>query len=502
MTDTRNDYLTDDTPTKRRVFWALLIFGVSMPVIFFAVLNFSDVPLRISEETTIITEPFFPNSQRLDYYAVLQGRFAPADPRKNGFRMVVQAVGSEPFECGRGFAWESICQQLGLNPLDPPTMPEYGKAVAILKQLHNDPSTKYYRQYQEDCAKNLWTPEQYSKMDEFINEISPLLDLLGEAVRKESWFVPGVNPAPGINDYGGDVLLPCHGGNWSMLQQLLIRANRSIRDGQFEPAWHDIISAMRMGCFLQDGMYWTQVMPGYYYGSLAFDAAERLLQHLDLSEDQLRQCIEDIKRLPKKTITVEDMAMCHHYWNLGMVDFYANAPLSKRKRLKNNVPKWSNDVLGVNWNLVVRTVNDYHDQKQQIYSQNLPPADMQREIDKIENKFRGRYSCGMIPLVASIDARSKHIALEFCWNFPFVEMERDAKASQARRQLLLIAFALEIEKRKRGQYPATLDFLAERYTPEELTNPFSGGPFEYQPNADGNAYRLFSLEGGQGFEMN
>ena len=490
MTDTQDRHQVDPK-TQRRLFWGLLIFAFSLFVMFCVVPNFVDVPLRVSEETTVITEPFFPGSTRLDYMAVLRQRFGPDDPHENGFRMVVQAVGSEPMERGYG-SWDQICQQLDINFHDPPTMPEYSKSRAILEQ--DDSTAKYARQYIENCAKDIWTQDQYQYMDEYINEISPVLDLLGEAVRQKSYFVPGVN-----HDDNDDVLLPCKSCHDSMLQQILIRANRSIRDNQFEAAWHDIVSAMRLGCHLRNDLFIVAVSGGNYYGMFAFDAAERLLERFELSEEQLRQCIEDVRQLPKKTTSVEEMAMCHHYASLGRVGFYANAPRSDLKKLKSGVPEWSHEYLGVDWNLVARIVNDYHDQKRQIYSRNLSPADMQTEIDNLEKKIKARYTSGGIPLFLSRNARSKHISLEFCFDFPFVAMEKFTKTAQARQQLLIFAFELEIEKRNSGRYPATLDFLRDRYTPEELTDPFTDDPYEYNPNTDG--YRLFTLEGGVGIEI-
>ena len=207
-----------DKTTQRRVFWALLIFALSMLVVFFVVPNFVDVPLRISEKTTLITEPFFPKSQRLDYTTVLLKRFGPYDPHKNGFRMMVQAVGGEPMERATGDLWAGICRQLDLNPHDPPTMPGYAKAWAILEQ--GESPVKWYIQLDE-CAKDLWTQVQYPYMNDYLDEISPVLDLLREAVRKEYYFMPQV-----AHTDESFVLLPCHSSNKSFGDGLLARANR------------------------------------------------------------------------------------------------------------------------------------------------------------------------------------------------------------------------------------------------------------------------------------
>ncbi|MCL2117639.1 MAG: hypothetical protein FWH27_04330 [Planctomycetaceae bacterium] len=484
MTHTQENHSADLT-TQRRLFWALLLFGVTLFVLFFVVPNFLDVPLRVSKETTLITEPFCPNSQRLDYLAVLQERFAPADPHENGFRMVVQAVGSEPMERASGRTWESICQQLDLNPHDPPTMPGYSKAWAILEQ--GDSPVRGDVQL-DACVKDLWTQEQYPDMDEYLDEISPVLDLMREAVRKDFYFMPQVAHV----DWNY-ALLPCHACNRGFGQGLLARAIRSIRDGQSGAAWQDIDSAMRLGCHLQNGIFRYEWPLGQSILSNAFTAIERLLERCELSEEQLRQCIEDVKQHPKKTVTVEDMALCEQYAVLGAVGYYSNAPRSERKGWKSDIPEWGDKYFGVNWNLVARIVNDSYDQKLQIYRRNLPPADMQRELDNLKDDFKTRCFSGAIVRIASRDARSRQIAFfEFCWETPFVEYDTHIKTGQVRCQLLILAFELEIEKLNNGRYPASLDVLNGRHTPEELTDPFSGGPFEYQPTAEGDGYQLFS----------
>jgi hypothetical protein len=486
---------TADKTTQRRVFWALLIFTLSIFVFFFVVPNFVDVPLRISEETTLITEPFFPDSQRLDYVSVLQKRFGPDDPHKNGFRMVVQAVGGEPMERASGYTWESICRQLDLNPLDPPTMPRYSKAWTILEQ--GESPVKYYIQL-EKCATDLWTQEQFPFMNDYLDEVSPVLDLLREAVCKEYYFMPQVTRT----DYGY-AFLPCHGSNHEFGNGLSARANRSIRDGQFEAAWRDIIAALRLSSHLQNDMYILSME--LLRQPFAFSAAERLLERSELSEEQLRQCIEDIKQLPKRTVSIEDLAMCQRYTQLGAISFYSNAPRLARKELlsdlKCDIPGWGSEVFGFNWNLVARILNEYYDRQMQIYRRNLSDADLEREIDSLVKDYEAKYSFGTIPLVTLRDARSGYIAHKLAWVLPLVELGKHVKADRVRHQLLIFAFELEIEKRNNGRYPATLDFLNDRYTPEELTDPFNGEPFEYQPNADGNGYRLFSIEAGAGIAV-
>ena len=82
-------------------------------------------PLRISKETTYITEPLTSDGQYVDYFAALQQEFHPPEMQTddNGYRVVFRALGDFSNET-RDFTWlQKRYEVLGLDAInDKPTM--------------------------------------------------------------------------------------------------------------------------------------------------------------------------------------------------------------------------------------------------------------------------------------------------------------------------------------------------------------------------------------------
>ena len=79
------------------------------------------VLLRVSPETTVVTEPLLPCGTAIDFFAVLdQICSAGADAEDNAFREIVRLVGRSIFSSISNEKWSILCEKLGLNPDDPP----------------------------------------------------------------------------------------------------------------------------------------------------------------------------------------------------------------------------------------------------------------------------------------------------------------------------------------------------------------------------------------------
>jgi hypothetical protein len=92
-------------------------------------------PLRISPETTYITEPLMADGKRIDYYRAMEERFYPPEINTddNGYRLLVQAFGENAWKretneptIGELLASDlsqQIYEKLGLDPNEKPDMP-------------------------------------------------------------------------------------------------------------------------------------------------------------------------------------------------------------------------------------------------------------------------------------------------------------------------------------------------------------------------------------------
>jgi hypothetical protein len=95
-----------------------LVVGLGLVAVLFAVIfkvmYLDDVPLRISRETTIITEPLAADG-RVDYVAAAEaGRYPPEMATdENGFRLIIQGLGPSSQQSAE--ISQQIYEKLGLD---------------------------------------------------------------------------------------------------------------------------------------------------------------------------------------------------------------------------------------------------------------------------------------------------------------------------------------------------------------------------------------------------
>ena len=93
-------------------------------------------PLKISKETTYITEPLTSDGTRVDYFAALEKELYPPEMKTddNGYRLIVRALGDasrRKDESGREARSAQVYEKLGLDPAIKPTM-TYHRNVRLL----------------------------------------------------------------------------------------------------------------------------------------------------------------------------------------------------------------------------------------------------------------------------------------------------------------------------------------------------------------------------------
>ncbi len=86
-----------EVPKKRwlkRVFYAVLLVCVLF-LFYVPTMLFTDIPPRISKETTYLTEPLTADGKRIDYFLAMEQRRYPPQMRTddNGARLIAQAFG-------------------------------------------------------------------------------------------------------------------------------------------------------------------------------------------------------------------------------------------------------------------------------------------------------------------------------------------------------------------------------------------------------------------------
>ncbi len=162
---------------------------VLLLVLLFVYWNFLRTPaLRISRETTHITEPLTSDGEYVDYFLALEQLLYPPEMQTddNGYRMVVGALGiAEEGSSDRSAARRTqVYEKLGLEPASQPTL-NYVEPYEFL----NDYGKREGLQAEEigDLWQRLsqpWTLQDLPMLEPWLDQNSAALDLLGEAVRK------------------------------------------------------------------------------------------------------------------------------------------------------------------------------------------------------------------------------------------------------------------------------------------------------------------------------
>ena len=91
----------DADPVKRRKsLWRMLLIYGSVLLVMAGVMVwaslFRSVPLKISKQTTYITEPLTEDGKRVDYFKAIEQEYYKPEMTtdENGYRLIVRAIGS------------------------------------------------------------------------------------------------------------------------------------------------------------------------------------------------------------------------------------------------------------------------------------------------------------------------------------------------------------------------------------------------------------------------
>ena len=280
------------------------------------------VPLRISEATTIVTEPLQPDGESIDFYAVLdQLCSANADSEENGFREIVKLVGRSIFDISDG-RWIIFCKKLNLNPDDPPQF-HYLRLGDFLKDAVDDKSQ--VRQIYDALYSAFDTPKEVSTenlelLKRWSEEMEPAVSAVAEALKKPIYVIPAMGKWSDDNDfleeYGLDeddfdfpYFIPGILAQREILRMFSYRRSyRKLKNDTEYGAenWNDALSMFRVARHTgqQPDALETAV---HLEGAAAFQATETLkTQNFDA--DKLRQCLADLESLP-------DLLNLTAYWD-------------------------------------------------------------------------------------------------------------------------------------------------------------------------------------------
>ncbi len=362
-------------------------------------------PLRISTETTYITEPLTPDGRHVDYFAAIQQRIRPdnAATDDNGFRLLVQHLGKSPDSSVEHF--EMLCNKLGLaaDAIRPDMVMEdpYDFLVAYIDSeewdalLGDELQEKSAWEQREALIERLhraWTLDDLPMMDDWLRTNGPVLDLIGRAVKKPLFYIPLVRRSE--DELLLLILLPEFHWMRSLARSLSARANYRIGMGDIDGAIDDIIACKRLGQHI--GHHGSTVI--YRAGIALEGTADAIgiagsLKHQP-TDKQLRRLIEQTEKLPPP-IDLDLRFLIERFVALDIIQSLASGKRSASEELGLDGSAIGYVMaLAYDWNVVARRFNQHFDAM--VATGDDPPTESPNPLVLVSRRGRSRLLADML----------------------------------------------------------------------------------------------------------
>ncbi len=530
---------------KRR--WILLAV-LLIPIGLFSLRWLPDPPIEISKETTFITEPL--GSDGLpDYFEYLrQKKRAGVTPENNAAVVLMQVVGPESIDKAIRPAWfaelgieslpeegeyyvgpwegpyrtagekwaEEILRSSGWTEeklsadeeafLDfmVPQVEEFIDSIAGKRPpdkrsaLEQEADSEYY-----DICDNAmaypWTSEPVPPLAKWARENQKSLDLAREATLRPTFYSPFVRAGqPPLLKLPFSMVGECQ----SLSRGFATRSMWHAGEGRFAEAQQDIFAIHRLARSVgRQPARLIDLLIAITIDSTACRSHMHLVSLPGVDRELLQRSLDELQSLRRWTTLAEtadeferlqaiDAAQSLRHERGSLVDLVESLNIFRKKdAVKSPLGRGS-----VDWNIVMRRINEGFDKKIAVIESGDPSV-----VDKADADFKELLASEEARLVVrswvSREARSELLSLMIQSVFyfsPSVIMN-----SQASMNLTLdvatVATALAIYQVDHGEYPESLDSLSPEILDEVPQDVFAAAPLEYQRRADG--YLLYSVGG-------
>ena len=327
---------------------------------------FRTPPLKISKETTYITEPLTSDGRRVDYFAALEKLLYSPEMKteSNGYRLIVRALGDVTADGLEEARSAQVYQKLGLDPDIEPTLTyietcrflrEYCAAKGLDEKQANALDEKVFAP---------WTLDDLPMMEPWLEENGPVLDLVGEAVRKPVFCFPLFRPGEETTLVEampfGDIQRMR-----SFTRMLQARAHYRIGTGDIDGAIDDLGTCERLGRHMQrQGTVITRLV-GIAIESIAASVGVAAIRESQPTEEQLQRLVDEHHTLPPLP-NMDRMRLVDRYYTLDSLQAMAVSEAS----LAGLFSVWASidefkpgfaSYISIDWNIVMRRVNAQYD---------------------------------------------------------------------------------------------------------------------------------------------
>ena len=382
--------------------------------------NTHSVPMRVSPETTYITEPRTPDGKHVDYVAAFKQRLYPPAiaTDDNGYRLVFQHLhGAGNSRDLPPKTLRYLCDELGLDPNVKPDLtyrdiyafidhvlknePEFLEDIvreireekeeeekrspevsAMMKSLfpnvRNEPGTVYSFEILDKLDKSA---ELYKSavVQRYVEEYGPALDLVVDAVAKPVFFVPMIagSDSRGLTaaymesvSFPRDYDPPQEARNYA--RGLVTRVQYRVATGDVDGAVDDILACYRLGRHFSRHGTMVASFVGVAIEGIADAMAIDANPAVPANEKQLRRLAEGIRNLPPR-LSREQICEIERFFVLDTLQSISAkqmpfSTLSGETQIRtllgwqpttgDIIANFVLDNLGYDWNIVARQVNE------------------------------------------------------------------------------------------------------------------------------------------------
>lgn len=491
----------------------LILGGVS---VYYA--SFKGVPLQITPETTVLTEPLKNDGKSVDFFTVIRDRYEPkVGADENGFKTVLTAYGKSMFKAeygpNRDWQFDETCRAFGLDSGFEPSA-VYEKPTDYLKapkpskrELNRMKQNPHAREMHENMGKYLllaklgsapWKLDDQPKMKTWLDKVGPGLDIVREAAMKDQYFFPMIRR--GENELCLLAVSPeAIRFHDQLFQGLRIRAMLRLGEGELDEAWKDIFATIRLSRLLLRENHPQAVTNIMILSTQNWRGAQTFLQQHNGTDEQLARYISDLEALPglpdrkpqlekARFIFLDAMAAAHDTERIAD---------SMNWVLPGSGAFGIFSAIGFNWNIIARHLNERFDEFEKRLDEQDPEKLMELfdtygqelfvedEIEAMPEQKAGEIYFKLL----TVKGRSEQMGQFGVRTALMMQNQffRGGLVDEINRQLLRIAFALDRYKLKNEKYPDSLDELGLEPVMPILS-------IEYQKTEDGFELSALDIE--------
>ncbi len=464
----------------------------------------------VSKETTYVTKPLDADGY-IDYAAALHERLhRGVTPDNNAVVLLWKAFGPHPERTkmpAEFFKW------LEIDP--PPERGDYfidlGKYVKERRKLDQLDWKDPIFQEQTDCSHRAWKAARHPEIAAWLKANEKPLALVIEASNRSQYYSP---LAPKRTEKGSSglfgALLPGVQKCRELANALTIRAMLHLGEGRIDDAWRDLLACHRLGRLVGRGPTLIEGLVGIAIDSIASNAEVVFLADADLKTEQIRKCLNDLRKLPPMPSFADKIDVCERFMFLDVVMMVERNGLKTLEGLAGGTPNSSSFLdkitsiylrTSIDWDPSMRTANRWYDRvAKALRVEDF--AERRKQLDKIDKELKDltkktRESMPQ-PLQIIFGKDSSKIVSEWIGNVLVgLLMPAVLKVQQARDRCdqmqanLYLAFALAAYRCDNGSYPKNLEALMPKYMDKIPNDLFSGKPLVYKPDEKG--YLLYSV---------